>query len=224
MIVCPSCGKENADNSVHCGFCGQQLQEGGKKTMFGMAALNSDQIRAAAEAAKAEAQAAAAATDAPVQVGEDAGVDANAKTEMMPSLGSLPPLSGLPPLGAPGNPEAAAAPAAEAPKPDPFADDFAALEAQFGDDPDFSDAPADAPTDTPPSDPVPSAASAPTPEQPRPAARPPVNAGAMTPAPSHELDEPAQKSNTGMIIGGIIALILLIAIVGGALAALGVFA
>ena len=40
MIVCPNCGKQNADESVHCGFCGHQLQEGGKKTMFGMAALD----------------------------------------------------------------------------------------------------------------------------------------------------------------------------------------
>ena len=169
---------------------------------------------------------AAEAAEASVQVGAGDGVDANAKTEMMPSLGSLPPLSGLPPLGAPGNPEAAAA---AADKPDPFADDFAALEAQFGNDPDFKDAPApaedddqaDAPAKPAAADPAPSAR---TPEQPaRQPARPPVNANAnaMTPAPSHELDEPA-KSNTGMIIGGIIGFILLIAVVLGGLAVAGI--
>lgn len=109
MITCPNCGKENADESVHCGFCGHQLQEGGKKTMFGMAALDGDAIKAAAEAAKK------AAANASQGAMDDGG--AFAKTEMMPSVGG----------DAPGAPEPK--------KEDPFADEFAALEAQYGNDP-----------------------------------------------------------------------------------------
>jgi len=141
MIVCPNCGKENADESVHCGFCGHQLQEGGKKTMFGMAALDASDIKAAAEQAKAAGAAAAAAGGAPKLNlptpgdlggggGVGAGDDVNAKTEMMESVPNEP----------------------AKPEPDPFADDFAALEQQFGGDPDFQD---NAPVDpTPAGDPM----------------------------------------------------------------------
>lgn len=126
MIVCPNCSKENADDSAHCGFCGNQLTEGGKKTMFGMAALSADQIRAAAEAAKQKAASEAPSLNLP-KPGQSSGsnlpqpgslpdTDAFAKTEMMPSVSST---------------------AQADAKPDPFADEFAALESQYGNDADF---------------------------------------------------------------------------------------
>lgn len=126
MIVCPNCSKENADDSAHCGFCGNQLTEGGKKTMFGMAALSADQIRAAADAAKQKAQAETPSLNLP-KPGQSSGsnlplpgslpdTDAFAKTEMMPSVSSV---------------------AQADAKPDPFADEFAALESQYGNDTDF---------------------------------------------------------------------------------------
>lgn len=132
MIVCPNCNKENADASAHCGFCGQQLSEGGKKTMFGMAALSADQIRAAADAAKQKAAEQAPSLNLP-KPGQGSGLPtpsqlnqqddaAFAKTEMMPSVSTT---------------------AATDAKPDPFAADFAALEAQFGQDSDFNDEPVD---------------------------------------------------------------------------------
>ncbi len=131
MITCPNCGKENADESVHCGFCGHQLQEGGKKTMFGMAALDSDAIKAAAEAAKQAAQ--AASTDQS---------DPFAKTEMMPSISGEPDALGSAPSpnfgSAPSPSFPSSSPSEEpaaTPAPDPFADDFAALEERFGNDP-----------------------------------------------------------------------------------------
>ena len=126
MIVCPNCSKENADDSAHCGFCGNQLTEGGKKTMFGMAALSADQIRAAAEAAKQKAASEAPSLNLPKpgqssasnlpQPGSLPDTDAFAKTEMMPSVSSM---------------------AQADAKPDPFADEFAALESQYGNDADF---------------------------------------------------------------------------------------
>lgn len=143
MITCPNCDKENADESVHCGFCGHQLQEGGKKTMFGMAALDADAIKAAATAAKEAASAAAA----------DRQSDPFAKTEMMPSIvgdpsedthpGGGSPLAGPPSASAPSPsfPSSGPAAPAPAPAPDPFADDFAALEQQFGNDPALDVAP-----------------------------------------------------------------------------------
>lgn len=163
MIVCPNCKNENADDSVHCGFCGHQLQEGsGKKTMFGMAALNADQIQQAADAAKA-ARAEQATPQAPslnlpsapqpqanpaapsLNLGSQDDASAFAKTEMMPSISQ-----NSEPLAAP--------PAAEPPKKDPFADEFAALEATYGNDPDFS-----APVDPTPSGPQDIVDPAPTP-------------------------------------------------------------
>lgn len=96
--------------------------------MFGMAALDGDAIKAAAEAAKK-----AAATAAQEAGGDDG---AFAKTEMMPSVGGEAP-----------------AVAEEPKKEDPFADEFAALEAQYGNDPSL-DTPAAASSlpglDTPP--------------------------------------------------------------------------
>ncbi len=54
MINCPSCGKEIADDSAHCGFCGQKIEsrKQKKKTMFGMAALDGDELKKAVEQAK----------------------------------------------------------------------------------------------------------------------------------------------------------------------------
>lgn len=53
MIQCPECGKEIADNSAHCGFCGAEIQTGGgKKTMIGFAAVTEDAMREAAQQAR----------------------------------------------------------------------------------------------------------------------------------------------------------------------------
>jgi hypothetical protein len=139
MIVCPNCQKENADESVHCGFCGQQLKEdaGGKKTMFGLNALSSVDIQKAAQEAKAAAAQAAQNVVAskpslPVlpSLTPDGENAAFARTEMMPSI----------------TPEAAASHAATLePTPvqpvDPFAADFAALEQNFGSDAPVNPAP-----------------------------------------------------------------------------------
>ena len=84
-----------ADDATHCGICGHQLQEGGKKTLFGMAALNAGDFQAAAKAA-ADARAAVEAA----QAAEAEAEDAFAKTEAMPSVAALadklpgPPISG----------------------------------------------------------------------------------------------------------------------------------
>ncbi|MFP4600276.1 MAG: hypothetical protein ACOC9W_01770 [Persicimonas sp.] len=53
MINCPSCAKEIADDSAHCGYCGHQIeQKEKKKTMFGMAALGGEDLKKAVEDAK----------------------------------------------------------------------------------------------------------------------------------------------------------------------------
>jgi hypothetical protein len=53
MINCPSCNKEIADDSAHCGYCGQEIKaRNEKKTMFGMAALGGDQLEKAIQEAK----------------------------------------------------------------------------------------------------------------------------------------------------------------------------
>ena len=59
MISCPNCGKDIADDSVHCGYCGQEIVPGGgKKTIMGFGAITEDVLRKAAEEAKeARAQA-----------------------------------------------------------------------------------------------------------------------------------------------------------------------
>lgn len=45
MIQCPNCGEEIADNSAHCGFCGEKIVQGsGKQTMIGMAAVTADDM------------------------------------------------------------------------------------------------------------------------------------------------------------------------------------
>lgn len=60
MINCPNCNKELADNTVHCGYCGQEVKTtSDKKTMFGMAALSSDQLKKALEEARSAQQAGA---------------------------------------------------------------------------------------------------------------------------------------------------------------------
>ncbi len=91
MIVCPNCGKQNADESVHCGFCGNQLQEGGKKTMFGMAALDPEELRKAAEAAKSAAPHAQRSnlSDASATPALPPQEDAFAKTEALPSVSAF---------------------------------------------------------------------------------------------------------------------------------------
>lgn len=63
MIQCPSCGKDIADDSAHCGYCGSKVETGaGKKTMIGFAAVTAEQMREAAEEArKAREQATASA-------------------------------------------------------------------------------------------------------------------------------------------------------------------
>jgi len=54
MINCPNCGAENADNANHCGNCGTKLQAGGgAKTMFGFAAVSQEDMKKAAEEARA---------------------------------------------------------------------------------------------------------------------------------------------------------------------------
>lgn len=60
MINCPNCGAENADNSNHCGNCGTKVQAGGgAKTMFGFAAISPEDMKKAAEEARAASEAAA---------------------------------------------------------------------------------------------------------------------------------------------------------------------
>lgn len=62
MIQCPSCGKDIADDSAHCGFCGAKVETGaGKKTMIGFAALTGDALKQAAEEARQAREAAEAA-------------------------------------------------------------------------------------------------------------------------------------------------------------------
>lgn len=114
MITCPNCGAQNADDAIHCGQCGHKIaEEGGRKTMFGMAALNVGDIQKAAEQAQQARQAAEGAAAEEVEL---------AKTEVMQSVTD----ADLGPMPGP----SAAAPAE--PAPDPFADDFAQLEAQYG--------------------------------------------------------------------------------------------
>lgn len=171
MIVCPNCSKENADDSAHCGFCGNQLTEGGKKTMFGMAALSADQIRAAAEAAKQKAASEAPSLNLPKpgqssasnlpQPGSLPDTDAFAKTEMMPSVSSM---------------------AQADAKPDPFADEFAALESQYGNDADFG-----GPVDPSPSFSSTESVTAPTP--------------AVSPTPSHQQAAPQQPQRSPQAFG-----------------------
>lgn len=62
MIQCPDCGKDIADDSAHCGFCGAKIETGGgKKTMIGFAAVTGEALReAAAEARQARLDAEAA--------------------------------------------------------------------------------------------------------------------------------------------------------------------
>lgn len=190
MITCPNCGKENADESVHCGFCGHQLQEGGKKTMFGMAALNADELKRAAEAAKAASGAPAAA---PPAGGPPAG-DPFAKTEMLDSV---------------------PAPADAPPAKDPFADEFAALEAQYGDDASLDISPfgepstpiSDEPSFAPPAaGPPASAPPAAGPPAAAPNAAPPTGApGPMVSANNGAVEK--KKNNTMLFVGlGVAAL------------------
>ena len=97
MITCSNCGKENADDSAHCGFCGYQLQEGAKKTMFGMNALDADAIAKATAQAKAAAKQNSTTPDASLP---DPSV---AKTEVLPHVASYASdsLSGLPGANSP---------------------------------------------------------------------------------------------------------------------------
>lgn len=183
MITCPNCDKENADESVHCGFCGHQLQEGGKKTMFGMAALNADELKRAAEAAKAAAA-------APPVSGPPAG-DPFAKTEMLDSV---------------------PAPADAPPAKDPFAAEFAALEAQYGDDASLDISPfgepstpiADEPSFAPPAAAPPT--TAPPAAGPPAHAAPPASApGPMVPTNNGAVEK--KKNNTMLFVGlGVVVL------------------
>ena len=57
MISCSNCGAENADESVHCGQCGNELQKStAKKTMLAFA-LSPEALQEAAAAAKAAKEA-----------------------------------------------------------------------------------------------------------------------------------------------------------------------
>ncbi len=40
MKICPNCGKEVSETSIHCGHCGHRLQVEQKKTMIGMGAVD----------------------------------------------------------------------------------------------------------------------------------------------------------------------------------------
>lgn len=54
MITCPKCTKEIADDSAHCGYCGQEIKaKNEKKTMFGMAALDGAMLEKAVQEAQA---------------------------------------------------------------------------------------------------------------------------------------------------------------------------
>jgi len=47
MKQCPECGENLADDAVHCGHCGAQVEEGGednKETMFGVGALSDEDL------------------------------------------------------------------------------------------------------------------------------------------------------------------------------------
>jgi len=103
MIICPNCGKELADGTAHCGYCGHEIDGGtGKKTMFGMGGIDSEAIKQAAEEARAARQqeepaspAAGDETGAPSldlpAPNTTAGADAaEAKTEALPSVGDQP--------------------------------------------------------------------------------------------------------------------------------------
>ena len=47
MITCPNCGKEVTEDVLHCGHCGHRMKKEVKKTMIGMGALNSDDLKRA---------------------------------------------------------------------------------------------------------------------------------------------------------------------------------
>ncbi len=92
MIVCPNCGKENADESVHCGFCGHQLKEGDKsksKTMFGMSAISADEVKKATQTAKEASQAAAGGGQGSAQEQANSGASDGPPKLNLPKPGNL---------------------------------------------------------------------------------------------------------------------------------------
>jgi hypothetical protein len=124
MITCPNCGKQNADEAVHCGFCGHQLQEGGKKTLFGMSALDPEMLKKAAEEAKQRQAVSAPAEDPGPPM--PTSIPKLNLPKPSPSFDAFSATEAMPAVKAP-NPSVGGAPAK-----DPFMDEFAALEAQFG--------------------------------------------------------------------------------------------
>lgn len=96
MIVCPNCGKDIADDSAHCGFCGFEIESGGgKKTMIGFAAVTGDVMKQAAEEAKRAREAASSG------VGDQAseGKLKIPKPNIPTSVGDEPSSGGLPSPG-----------------------------------------------------------------------------------------------------------------------------
>lgn len=65
MITCPNCGKQVADDTVHCGHCGHRIQTDQKKTMLGMAAINPAELQKALAQGRETAQQSAEGPDAP---------------------------------------------------------------------------------------------------------------------------------------------------------------
>jgi len=78
MIVCPGCQNETADDALFCGFCGNKLQQGSKKTLFGVAALDREELKKLAQSSRLAASAPAPA--APVAPAVVAPVPAPAAT------------------------------------------------------------------------------------------------------------------------------------------------
>jgi hypothetical protein len=86
MIQCPSCQKDIADDSAHCGFCGAKIETGaGKKTMIGFAALTGDALKQAAEEAR---QAREAAADSKPTVSQQAPTAPQSAPPTLPELPS----------------------------------------------------------------------------------------------------------------------------------------
>ncbi|MDX9724012.1 MAG: zinc ribbon domain-containing protein, partial [Myxococcota bacterium] len=46
MKSCPKCQNESADEALFCGFCGNKLEEGGKKTLFAVSAVSKADTKA----------------------------------------------------------------------------------------------------------------------------------------------------------------------------------
>jgi len=125
MIVCPDCGKNIADDSAHCGFCGAEIESGGgKKTMIGFAAVTGDVMKQAAEEARKAREASGGLGDQPSE-----GKLKIPKPNIPMSSSGESAAGGLPAPGKLSLPKLGAAATSDRPPPEPFATAEAKTEA-----------------------------------------------------------------------------------------------